>query len=67
MVNFLEPINPSSFLFMKLKFNCENKKIIVLRKDRCFNKHTDLLNSGHFNQFYPLNTKVTKIIIDKIC
>ena len=67
MVNFLAPINPSSTLLMKLKFDCQQKKIVDVKRDRFFNKHSDLLDIRHLNQWYPLNTFISKKLIDKVC
>jgi len=52
---------------MKLKFDCQQKKIVVVKRDRFFNKHSDLLDIRHLNQWYPLNTFISKKLIDKVC
>ena len=67
MVNFLAPINPSSTLLMKLKFDCQKKKIVVVKSGRFLNKHSNLLAIRHLNQWYPLNTVISKKLIVKVC
>ena len=67
MVNFLEPINTSSSLLMQLKFKCDKKKIVVIKRNRFLNKYSDLLNIRHLNQWYPLSTSITKKLLDKVC